>query len=66
MVVYLPYRDDGLLPEGMELVGRRLIVQGSVEHQHASMYECIISYQHLKVSLWFNISVKAPVIQSGR
>ncbi|XP_023125528.2 uncharacterized protein si:ch211-149e23.4 [Amphiprion ocellaris] len=57
-------KDDGPLPDGVELVNRSLIVQGPVEHQHAGLYECVISYQHLKVSLRLNVTIKAPVIQS--
>lgn len=61
-----PYRDDELLPEGMELVGSSLTVQGPLGHQHAGLYECFLSYHHLQAELKFNVTVNPPVIQPGR
>ncbi|XP_008279194.1 uncharacterized protein LOC103356720 [Stegastes partitus] len=57
-------KDDGPLPEGVELVGMSLVVQGPVEHQHAGLYECVVSYHHLEAALRFNVTVKAPVVHS--
>ncbi|KAF3847526.1 hypothetical protein F7725_020554 [Dissostichus mawsoni] len=56
-------RNDGPLPEGVELVGSSLTVQGPVEHWHAGLYECSFSYHHLKATLKFNVTVKPQVIQ---
>lgn len=55
-------KDDGPLPEGVDLAGRSLTVQGPVEHQHAGLYECVFSYEHLKATLQFNVTVKPQVI----
>ncbi|XP_073346799.1 uncharacterized protein [Pagrus major] len=56
-------RDDGPLPEGVELVDSSLRVQGAVEDQHAGLYECVFSYYDLRTALKFNITVKPHVIQ---
>ncbi|XP_039987247.1 uncharacterized protein si:ch211-149e23.4 [Xiphias gladius] len=56
-------KEDGPLPEGLELVGRSLTVQGPVERQHAGLYECVVSYHRLKAMLQFNITVQPHVIQ---
>ncbi|XP_018520897.1 uncharacterized protein si:ch211-149e23.4 [Lates calcarifer] len=56
-------KDDGPLPEGLELDGSSLRVQGPVEHQHAGLYECVFSYLHLKAVLQINITVQPHVIQ---
>ncbi|KAM7412838.1 hypothetical protein PAMA_020292 [Pampus argenteus] len=50
-------KDDGPLPEGVQLVGSNLTVQGPVVHQHAGLYECVTSYHHHKATLQFNITV---------
>lgn len=64
--VYLPCRDDGPLPEDVELVGRNLTIQSLVKHQHAGLYECNCSYLHLKATLQFNLTVKAqPPLLGG-
>ncbi|XP_043974954.1 uncharacterized protein si:ch211-149e23.4 [Gambusia affinis] len=52
-------KDDGPLPEDVELVGRNLTIQGLVKHQHAGLYECNCSYLHLKATLQFNLTVTA-------
>ncbi|XP_023207186.1 uncharacterized protein LOC102227050 [Xiphophorus maculatus] len=52
-------KDDGPLPEDVELVGRNLTIQSLVKHQHAGLYECNCSYLHLKAMLQFNLTVKA-------
>ncbi|XP_044058633.1 uncharacterized protein si:ch211-149e23.4 isoform X2 [Siniperca chuatsi] len=56
-------KDDGPLPEGMELVGSSLTVQGPVGHEHVGLYECFFSYHHLQAKLQFNVTVKPQVIQ---
>ena len=66
LLIVLPFRDDGPLPEGVELVGSSLTVQGPVEHWHAGLYECSFSYHHLKATLKFNVTVKPQVIQPGK
>ncbi|XP_029026444.1 uncharacterized protein si:ch211-149e23.4 isoform X2 [Betta splendens] len=50
-------KDDGLLPDGVELVDGRLAVQGPVEHRQAGPYECTFSYHHHRATLHFNITV---------
>ncbi|KAM9318316.1 uncharacterized protein KZ484_022617 isoform 2-T2 [Pholidichthys leucotaenia] len=55
-------KDDGVLPDGVELLGRNLTIQGPVEHHHAGLYECVFSYHHLKAKLKFNVTVKPPVV----
>ncbi|XP_036929278.1 uncharacterized protein si:ch211-149e23.4 [Acanthopagrus latus] len=56
-------RDDGPLPEGVELVDSSLRVQGAVGNHHAGLYECFFSYHHLQAALKFNITVKPRVVQ---
>ncbi|XP_069017603.1 uncharacterized protein [Embiotoca jacksoni] len=56
-------KDDGPLPEGVELVGKSLTVQGPLEHQHAGLYECVFLYHHLEATLRINVTVKPQVIQ---
>lgn len=59
-------RSDELLPEGVEVFGSSLTVQGPVELQHADVYECSVSYHHLQATLKLNVTVKPRVIQLGR
>ncbi|XP_059187195.1 uncharacterized protein si:ch211-149e23.4 [Centropristis striata] len=59
-------KDDGPLPEGVQLVGSSLTVEGPVEHQHAGLYECIFSYHHHGAVLKFNVTVKPTVTQPVR
>ncbi|XP_054455488.1 uncharacterized protein si:ch211-149e23.4 isoform X2 [Anoplopoma fimbria] len=56
-------KDDGPLPDGVELVGSSLSVQGPAENHHAGLYECFFSYHHLNATLKFNVTVKPKVIQ---
>ncbi|XP_042342917.1 uncharacterized protein si:ch211-149e23.4 [Plectropomus leopardus] len=56
-------KDDGPLPEGVELVGSSLTVQGPVEYHHAGLYECFFSYHHLEAMLKFNVTIKPQDIQ---
>lgn len=69
LFAFLPFflsRDDDSLPEGIELVGNNLTIQGPVVHQHAGLYECVTSYHRYKATLQFNITVKPQVIEPGR
>ncbi|KAM9359581.1 uncharacterized protein ABDE67_002722 [Symphorus nematophorus] len=59
-------KDDGPLPEDMELVCSSLTVQGPVGHQHAGLYECFFSYHHHQATLKFNVTVKPHIIQPVR
>ncbi|XP_032358293.1 uncharacterized protein si:ch211-149e23.4 [Etheostoma spectabile] len=57
-------KDDGPLPEGVELVGNSsLTVEGPVERQHAGLYECVFSYHQLNATLKFNVTVKPHLTQ---
>ncbi|CAK6966738.1 uncharacterized protein si:ch211-149e23.4 isoform X1 [Scomber scombrus] len=56
-------KDDQPLPEGIELVGSSLTIQGPVVHQHAGLYECVTSYNRYKSTLQFNITVKPHVLE---
>ncbi|XP_067364628.1 uncharacterized protein si:ch211-149e23.4 isoform X2 [Channa argus] len=55
-------KDDGLLPEDIQLVDSSLTVHGPVEPHHAGLYECVVTYHHLKSVLQFNVTVKIQVI----
>ncbi|MED6282914.1 hypothetical protein CHARACLAT_003332, partial [Characodon lateralis] len=52
-------KDDGPLPQDMELVGRNLTIRGLVKQHYAGLYECDCSYHHLKATLQFNVTVRA-------
>ncbi|KAM4566712.1 uncharacterized protein PAE49_010225 isoform 1-T1 [Odontesthes bonariensis] len=56
-------KDNGPLPEGVELVDRSLTFQGPVEYEHAGLYECDFSYHHLKTTLRLNVTVKLQAEQ---
>ncbi|XP_070685452.1 uncharacterized protein [Pempheris klunzingeri] len=56
-------KDDGPLPEGVELLGSSLTFRGPVEDQHAGLYECFFSYHHLQATLKFILAVKPSVAQ---
>lgn len=51
------FRDEGLLA-GVEVVGGRLMLRGQVGLQHAGLYDCSISYHHVRAGLKLNITVK--------
>ncbi|XP_037318660.2 uncharacterized protein si:ch211-149e23.4 [Pungitius pungitius] len=51
-------KEDGPLPDGVELFGSSLTLQGPVELQHAGMYECFFAYHHVKATLTFRVTVK--------
>lgn len=59
-VLSVLYRDGGLLPEEVELLGRNLTFQGPVKPQHAGLYECALSYHHHQTTLRFNVAVRPP------
>ncbi|CAN9511221.1 unnamed protein product [Ophioblennius macclurei] len=56
-------KDDGPLPESVELLGRSFIVQGPVEQEHAGLYQCAVSYHHLKATLHIIVTVKPRTVQ---
>uniref|UniRef100_UPI0037E90F19 uncharacterized protein n=1 Tax=Semicossyphus pulcher TaxID=241346 RepID=UPI0037E90F19 len=56
-------KDDGPLPEGVEIIGSNLTLYGALGPQHAGLYECFFSYHHLEATLTFNLTVKPEVIQ---
>ncbi|KAF7218437.1 uncharacterized protein si:ch211-149e23.4 isoform X2 [Nothobranchius furzeri] len=53
-------KENGTLPEEVQLVDRSLVFQ--VNQQHRGLYECDFSYRHLKTTLRFNATVlpRAP------
>nr|XP_040047238.1 uncharacterized protein si:ch211-149e23.4 [Gasterosteus aculeatus aculeatus] len=51
-------KDDGPLPDGVELFGSSLTLQGPLELQHAGLYECFFSYHHVKANLTIRVTVK--------
>ncbi|KAF7645094.1 hypothetical protein LDENG_00210090 [Lucifuga dentata] len=56
-------KDDGPLPEGVEMSANSLTVEGLVDSGLAGMYECVASYHRHKAALQFNITVQPPVTQ---
>lgn len=52
------FRDDGALPAGVEAVDGLLTVRGQVGLQHAGLYDCWLSYHHVRAGLQLNITVK--------
>lgn len=64
--MHLPCRDDGPLPDNVELIGQNLTFLSGVKHQHAGLYECRFSYHHLNAALRFNVTVKPRPLQPGR
>lgn len=69
-----PFRDNGLLPEGVEVVssggdgggGGGLAVRGPVGLRHAGMYRCWLSYRHFGAELELNVTVKPRAEQLGQ
>lgn len=59
-------RDDGLWPEEMEVVDSHLAIHGPVGLQHAGLYECLVSYHFLQVTVKFNVIVEPHVTRVGR
>uniref|UniRef100_A0A3Q3FZR2 Si:ch211-149e23.4 n=1 Tax=Labrus bergylta TaxID=56723 RepID=A0A3Q3FZR2_9LABR len=55
--------DDGPLPDGVEIIGSSLALQGPLEQQHAGVFECFLSYHQLQANLTFNVTVKPPVTE---
>lgn len=60
------FRDDGLLPAGVEVVGGSLAFPGQVGLQHAGLYDCWVSYHHVRAGLMINITVKPQAVQLGK
>ncbi|XP_074535110.1 uncharacterized protein LOC141797538 [Halichoeres trimaculatus] len=56
-------KDDGPLPEDVEITGSNLTLQAPVGLEHAGLYECSLSYLHLQATLKFNVTVKPHVLQ---
>ncbi|KAM3615504.1 uncharacterized protein V6R79_003162 [Siganus canaliculatus] len=56
-------KDEGLLPDGVELLGSSLTLGGPAGPQHVGLYECLVSYHHLRAALQFNVTLKHPVFQ---
>ncbi|XP_065816341.1 uncharacterized protein si:ch211-149e23.4 isoform X2 [Labrus bergylta] len=56
-------KDDGPLPDGVEIIGSSLALQGPLEQQHAGVFECFFSYHQLQANLTFNVTVKPPVTE---
>ncbi|KAF6724886.1 Poliovirus receptor [Oryzias melastigma] len=56
-------KDDGPLPDNVELIGQNLTFLSGVKHQHAGLYECRFSYHHLNAALRFNVTVKPRPLQ---
>lgn len=59
------FRDDGLLPAGAEVVGSSLAFQGQVGLQHAGLYNCSVSYHHVRAGLKINVTVKPQAVRLG-
>ncbi|KAM8904565.1 uncharacterized protein AB9W97_008164 [Spinachia spinachia] len=55
-------KEDGPLPDGVELFGSSLTLQGPLELQHAGLYECFFSYHHVKANLTFRVAVKPQLV----
>ncbi|XP_034556382.1 uncharacterized protein si:ch211-149e23.4 isoform X2 [Notolabrus celidotus] len=56
-------KDDGPMPEDVEITGSNFTLQGPVGLQHAGLYECFLSYRHLQAVQKFNVTVKPRVLQ---
>ncbi|XP_030008582.1 hemicentin-1 isoform X2 [Sphaeramia orbicularis] len=55
-------KDGGPVPEGVNLVGSSLSVQGPVNHVYAGLYECVFYYHHHRAMLHFNITVRTQPV----
>ncbi|KAM4628441.1 hemicentin-2 [Polymixia lowei] len=56
-------KDDEPLPDGVQVVGRALTFNGSVEFHHAGLYECVASNDRHRATIQFNITVNPQVVQ---
>lgn len=59
-------REEQSLPEGVEVIGSVLTLQGPVELHHAGLYECEASYYSHRASVLLDITVNPHVKQPGR
>ncbi|CDQ67447.1 unnamed protein product [Oncorhynchus mykiss] len=57
-------KEEQSLPEGVEVIGSVLTLQGPVELYHAGLYECEASYYSHRASVLLNITVNPQVKQS--
>ncbi|XP_064830924.1 uncharacterized protein LOC135546431 isoform X2 [Oncorhynchus masou masou] len=57
-------KEEQSLPEGVEVIGSALILQGPVELYHAGLYECEASYYSHRASVLLDITVNPHVKQS--
>lgn len=58
-------REEQSLPEGVEVIGSVLTLQGPVELHHAGLYECEASYYSHRASVLLDIAINPQVKQSG-
>ncbi|XP_024300900.1 uncharacterized protein LOC112267073 isoform X2 [Oncorhynchus tshawytscha] len=59
-------KEEQSLPEGVEVIGSALTLQGPVELYHAGLYECEASYYSHRASVLLDITVNPQVKQSER
>ncbi|KAM9451858.1 uncharacterized protein ACWYII_011612 isoform 5-T5 [Salvelinus alpinus] len=59
-------KEEQSLPEGVEVIGSALTLQGPVELYHAGLYECEASYYSHRASVLLDIIVDPQVKQSER
>ncbi|XP_055751707.1 uncharacterized protein LOC129832016 isoform X4 [Salvelinus fontinalis] len=59
-------KEEQSLPEGVEVIGSALTLQGPVELYHAGLYECEASYYSHRASVLLDITVDPQVKQSER
>ncbi|XP_029628979.1 uncharacterized protein LOC115206319 isoform X2 [Salmo trutta] len=59
-------KEEQSLPEGVEVIGSVLTLQGPVELHHAGLYECEASYYSHRASVLLDIAVNPQVKQSER
>ncbi|XP_024300899.1 uncharacterized protein LOC112267073 isoform X1 [Oncorhynchus tshawytscha] len=57
-------KEEQSLPEGVEVIGSALTLQGPVELYHAGLYECEASYYSHRASVLLDITVNPQVKQS--
>lgn len=65
LLSWCPYRDDGPLPDGVEVFERNIAVRAPVELRHGGLYECVASYYDIQAALKFNITVRPRVTLLG-
>eukprot|EP00063_Salmo_salar_P094963 XP_014069798.1 PREDICTED: uncharacterized protein LOC106612809 isoform X3 [Salmo salar] len=59
-------KEEQSLPEGVEVIGSVLTLQGPVELHHAGLYECEASYYSHRASVLLDIAINPQVKQSER